>query len=180
MKKYILFTVVVSLLTFSSCDFLDDLDDYPEAEIEYTSTYPVSGEYNTYFVHEVYGDLNDATNINIYNTAADDGQEVWIFDNGNFWDFKVKCPVNMDDLTFGSADTLMDEQWGVKVVVRNGLIIKDASKQPSGVMVDSIHFEVWIEDVAPWFNANYGIAMGDSDYLLVDGFRRTGFLEDEL
>ena len=60
MKKYILFTVVVSLLTFSSCDFLDDLDDYPEAEIEYTSTYPVSGEYNTYFVHEVYGDLNDA------------------------------------------------------------------------------------------------------------------------
>ncbi len=179
MKKNILFFIVIASFTITSCDFLDGLDDYKDVEIEYASTYPVSGEYYADFVHTVYGSLSDPININIYNTAADDGKEVWIFDNGNWWDFKVKCPVNMSNNTFGSADTLIDEQYGVKVIVRNGQILKEASLQPSGVMADSIYFEIWIENVPGWYNLNYGTAMGESDYLEVQGSRRTGFLEDE-
>ena len=184
MKKYILAIVALSLLSLSSCDFFDDLDEIPEAEIEYASTYPISGEYYAEFAYADpdKGDLFGAGlgNINIFNTAADDGQEVWISDRGFYWDFKVKCPVNMSSLTFGSSDTLIDEQWGVKVVVRNGMLIEEASLQPSGVMSDSIYFEVWLEDFGPYINSVIGPGfIADDEYLTVSGFRRTGFLEDE-
>lgn len=179
MKKHLFILAVISLVAFTSCDFLDGLDDYKDVEVEYASTYPISGEYYADFIEPVYGSLSDLININIYNTAADDGQEVWIYDNGEWWDFKVKCAVDMSNNTFGSADTLIDEQWGVKVVVQNGEIFKEVYEQPSGVMSDSIYFEIWIEDVAPWYNANYGTAMDLNAFLAVQGFRRSGFLEDE-
>jgi len=182
MKKYIFVLITISFLMYSSCDFLDDLDEIKEPEIEYASTYPISGEYYAEFAYPVYGDLFGAglVNINIFNTAADDGQEVWITDRGNYWDFKVKCKVNMDNLTFGSADTLIDEQWGVKVVVQNGKIMEEASLQPSGIMSDSIYFEIWLEDIGPYINGAVGSdIIGEADYLNVSGFRRTGFLEDE-
>lgn len=182
MKKYILSIIVLSVFIFSSCEFLDDLDKIPDPEVEYSSTYPVSGEYYAEFAYEAYGDLFEAgfVNINIYNTAADDGQEVWIYDNGNYWDFKVKAKVNMDDLTFGSTDTLIDEQYGIKVVVRNGKIMQESSLQPSGVMSDSIYFEVWLEDIGPYINGAVGSnIIADDDYLICSGFRRTGYLEDE-
>lgn len=182
MKKYILTVIVFSVFMFSSCEFLDDLDKIPDPKVEYSSTFPISGEYYAEFGYDGIGDLFDAglVNINIYNTAADDGQEVWIYDNGNYWDFKVKAKVNMSDLTFGSADTLIDEQYGIKVVVRNGKIIKEAALQPSGTMSDSIYFEVWLEDLGPYINSAVGSTLiGPEDYMYCTGFRRSGFLEDE-
>jgi hypothetical protein len=180
MKKYILTFVFLSTLLLSSCDFLDGLDKYPEVKIEYASTYPISGEYWAEFSYEAYGDLFGAglVNTNIYNTAADDGKEVWITDRGNYWDFKVKCAVNMDNLTFGSPDTMIDEQWGIKVVIRNGKLMEGASVQPSGVAVDSIYYEIWLEDLGPYLTS-VGYPVAADEYMMCSGFRRTGFLEDE-
>ena len=46
------------------------------------------------------------------------------------------------------------------------------SARPSGAVADSIYFELWFEDLE--------FATGiTSDTLLVSGYRRTGFLEDE-
>ncbi len=62
--------------------------------------------------------------------------------------------------------------YDIKVLVRNGKVIKDVSLRPSGTIADSIYFELWFEDL----EGETGIA---GDTLIVSGYRRTGFLEDE-
>lgn len=188
MKKHILTVIMLAVILFSSCDTFDDLDKMPDPEVEYSSTYPISGEYYAEFSYTEHGDLFGAglVPLYIYNTAADDGQDVWITDyigsdpsEGSYWGFRVKCPVNMDDLSFGSADTLIDEGFGIKVVVRNGQILEEATEQPSGTISDSIFCEIWFEDIGPYINSQVGDIIAEDEYLNVSGFRRSGFLEDE-
>lgn len=82
--------------------------------------------------------------------------------------------MDLSSKTFGSTDTLVSyiEDYDIKVLVRNGRIIEDAVTTASGVVADSIYFEVWFEDL----EGATGIA---DDKLFVSGYRRTGFLEDE-
>jgi hypothetical protein len=50
--------------------------------------------------------------------------------------------------------------------------MEKVSVRPSGAIADSIYFELWFEDLED----ATGLA---SDTLIVSGYRRTGFLEDE-
>jgi|WetSurMetagenome_2_1015567.scaffolds.fasta_scaffold738842_1 hypothetical protein len=170
MKKNILLAVFLAFV-FTSCDKKEKFENEESAVVE------IAGEWYVHYDHPVYGpDPFGAgyTSLITYNTSADDGQTMWINDQGNFWTFQVKVPVNISALAFGSQDTVINavEGYDIKVLVRNGKVIKHVSLRPSGAIADSIYFELWFEDL----EGSTGIA---SDTLIVSGYRRTGFLEDE-
>mgnify|MGYP001766125008 CR=1 FL=1 len=170
MKNYILILLAAVFMLYS-CDLKDDFENEESAVVK------MAGEWYVHYDHPVYGLDPFAvgyTSIITYNTSADDGNEMWINDEGNFWTFRVKTPVNLTALTFGSQDTIINniDGYDIKALIRNGKIIEKASTRPSGAIADSIYFELWFEDL----EGSTGIA---SDTLIVSGYRRTGFLEDE-
>jgi hypothetical protein len=172
MKKYILFTAIFAL-AFASCDMKEDYEEINSEVVE------AAGEWYVLYNHSQYG--VDAFGVGLtaiitYNTSADDGTEIWLSDEGNFWEYKVKLPVNLATMTFGSDNVVTNEIDGYDIGVRimNGKILKDASTyHDSGATADSIYFELWFEDLEA---EGTGIA---NDTLYVSGFRRTGFMEDE-
>jgi hypothetical protein len=170
MKKNILLVAFFAMM-LSSCDKKEEFVNEESRVVE------IAGEWYVHYDHPVFGpDPFGAgyTSLITYNTSADDGQVMWINDQGNFWTYQVKIPVNITALTFGSQDTVVNaiDGYDIKVLVRNGKVIKDASLRPSGAIADSIYFELWFEDL----EGSTGIA---GDTLIVSGYRRTGFLEDE-
>lgn len=171
MKRNIFYLLIVILVLFS-CDEKEDWEQINSSVIE------VTGEYWVHYDHEVYGSDPwgvGTTKLLISNTAADNGVEAWISDEGNFWDYKVKIPVNIDQLAFGSDQevTSIVEGSEIQVKITNGKIIYDAvTNLESGVITDSIYFEVWFEDLEDDTEI-------PNDKVIVSGFRKTGYLEDE-
>ncbi len=90
-----------------------------------------------------------------------------------FWDYQVRVPVHVQTMTFGSDQLLPNESYDIGVKIMNGKVIEDAVTLPSGYVADSIYFEVWFEDLEE------GSGGAITDKLLVGGYRKTGFAEDE-
>lgn len=173
MKRFIYYILAITaVMLVSSCDEKEDWDQINSSVME------VSGEYWVHYDHDEYGADPFGvgyTKIIISNTSADNGTEIWLSDEGNFWDYKVKIPTNIENLTFGEDQEIISivEDYDIAVKVTNGKIIHDAvTNLASGVTADSIYFEIWFEDLED----ATGIA---DDKLIVSGFRKTGFLEDE-
>ncbi|TLX72649.1 hypothetical protein E9993_17585 [Labilibacter sediminis] len=146
-----------------------------------SSTVEASGEYYVRYDQEKLGEDPFGAGFNkiiAFNTSVDNGKEIWIADEGHFWDYKVKIPVNLDNLTFGSADTVINvvEDYEIKVIVNNGKIIHNVVELPSGVKADSIYFELWFEDLQ---DVGGGAYFDEDDVFTVAGYRKSGFLEDE-
>lgn len=165
MKKYILQIAILAVVVlFSSCDIKDDYDEIDSEVVE------AAGEWWINYSTDGYesGYLKTLT----FNTSTDDGSEIWISDEGNFWVYKVKCPVNIDNLTFSgmdlvSAATWQGEPYDIKINISNGKIIEDAvDNLASGAVADSIYFEIEFED-------------DPGTIYQAAGFRKTGFIEDE-
>lgn len=166
-----LIIIALFAMVVSSCDLKEDY------EVEKSKVVEAAGQWFVMYNHETFGEDPFGagfTALKTFNTSADDGTEIWLTDEGNFWDYKVKIPIDLGSLTFGSEDTVISAvaDYDIKVIVRNGKIIKNASVQPSGATTDSIYFEIWFEDLQDATEI-------PNDKLLVSGFRRTGFLEDE-
>lgn len=168
MKLRTLYLLILTLTFTSSCT--------EEVDVWDSSVKDVSGEWFVRYDHSTYGEDPYGygfTHIFTYNTAANNGQELWINDNDFTVKYKAKIAVNPVDLSFGSntavANTLSTSNQTVKIV--NGKILKKVSVQPSGYVADSIYFEVVF--------SNLDIPGTPDDTLRVGGFRRTGFLEDE-
>ena len=171
MKKiiYSIFSISLLLFLFTSCE--------EEVENWESSTGDLDGNWYVYYDHSTYG--HDPFGVGLtpvytYNTAADNGQEIWLTDEDHFWSYKVKIPADPANLTFGSQEavTSVVDGYPIEVRVTNGKVIEDAVELPSGVMADSIYFEIWFEDLVD--------ATGiENDTLYVSGYRKTGFKEDE-
>ncbi len=168
MKKLALYTLGILLFSFMSCT--------EEAEVWDSSVLDLSGDWMVRYDHEEFGEDPFGAGfsaLTTFNTAADNGTEMWITDDGHFWDYKVKIDTDPEMLTFGSEKQVINsvDGYDIAIVIKNGKVIKDAVTQPSGFVSDSIYFEIWFEDL----EESTGIA---EDKLLVSGFRRTGFSED--
>ena len=170
MKKIFVYTLVLGfLLSFSACQ--------EEFEPGGTPVQEMAGTYTVLYNHDSYGtDPFGAgySQVYLYNTSSESTTEMWLSDLGNFWEYKVKLPINLANLTFGSSDTLINaiEGYDIKVIVENGIIIPGAATPPSETPVDSIYFDIWFDDL--------GDATGiEGDRLRVSGFRYTGWPEDE-
>lgn len=100
-----------------------------------------------------------------YNTNKNTESEMYIDDQGNFWEFRVIANVNYAAKTF-SATSAADDYNGITVDVMDGKVVKDGAKSQSGYTADGISFLVKFSD-----DENAGQAY---DYLLIHGYRRTG------
>lgn len=171
MKKNI-FYLLIAILIFASCDEKEEWEQINSSVME------LSGEYWVHYDHETYGEDPFGagyTKILISNTAADNGNEIWLSDDGHFWDYKVKLPASVSSLSFGTDQevTSIVEGYEIQVKVTNGKLIHDAvTNLASGVTADSIYFEIWFDDLE-------GATGIENDKLIVSGFRKTGFIEDE-
>ncbi|SFG43893.1 lipid-binding protein [Pontibacter chinhatensis] len=142
LKYTLLLTLFLSLGVFSACD--DDDDD----DIDYTATYPISGTWSVTFNIETapgqFEPLTDLTEVLIYNTAANVPTEVWIDDEGNVADFKVKTPINIGNLTFG-GENLANDYEPTQVTITDGQVFLNAV-EVNNVLRDSIYFRVSFSD----------------------------------
>lgn len=100
-----------------------------------------------------------------FNTAENTSTDMWVTDNGHFWDFQVKANANVDDLTFSvieGVDLMHDDS----TTIENGKIIIDGGITKAGNVADSIYMEIqWASDPGTIY--------------VCSGVRRTGFLDDE-
>lgn len=138
MKTKILYiTLSIFALVFFSCE-------KDEPEVEYISTWPVSGEWWVTYKFDYDGTVDDwygvgYTRLLTFNTASNTGDSIWITDNGNFWQFQVKVPVNMGTKTFAINEGA-DIVWEDPTTITNGKVIE----LPDG---DSIYMEIeWASD----------------------------------
>lgn len=79
-----------------------------------------------------------------YNTSAN-SNEIWIDDEGNLYDFKVKAQADLGSLTF-KATNAENEYNSVKATITEGKIIKDAGRSKTGNVTDSIYMKVVFSD----------------------------------
>jgi len=162
MKLRYIFILFAMVVAFGACDPNDTIEDY---KTEYTSVGEMlAGEwYVTYTLDGV----TKATNskISTYNTAADNGTQMWITDHDNYYGLKAvtNCDVKTNTFSVENADELI---YGVKVDIRNGKVIPGAGTTAAGNVTDSIYLEVEFSD-------------SPGSVYILSGVRRTGFLEDE-
>ncbi|XOV92946.1 MAG: lipid-binding protein [Bacteroidota bacterium] len=167
--KNILYILIAACVLYSCAT--EDIDPGGAANNE------LSGEWFVTYDHSVYGAdpfSFGITRLLTSTTADESATEMIIDDENNAYEFRVKAKMDISSMTFGSSDTLVSytDDYNIKVLIRNGQIYKDAVTTEAGVMTDSIYFEVWFEDLELYT----GIA---NDNLLVSGYRRTGFTDDE-
>ncbi len=177
-NKLIVLSVLIILLGgMTGCRKMYEMNQPKEVETEYSTVWPLAGEWwVTYQFDDGDGNIGDwygegYSALFTYNTAAEDTDKLWISDGGNFWTYTVKSDCNVEGKTF-TGDSLVNTAddggslYKLKVNITNGKVIEDGGKSTSGVICDSIYFEVE-------FNDDIGTIYQCS------GVRRTGFLEDE-
>ncbi|HEY4155286.1 MAG TPA: lipid-binding protein [Puia sp.] len=103
--------------------------------------------------------------LSTYNTSGQP-DSLWVDDNEQFWEFKVKAKIDMSALTL-TTDNAQNEYYDSHVTIDNGKILLKAGHSTSGVITDSIYMEAHFDDdpdAATW---------------TITGTARTGFIEDD-
>ena len=176
-NKIVIVLVVLIAFGFTGCKKLWDMNQPKEVDTEYSAVWPLAGEwYVQYMFDDGAGNIGDwygvgYTTLFTYNTANEDKDQFWISDDGNFWVYTIKSPCNVDARSFSGDSLVSTADWDgdlydIKVNIKNGKVIEDGGFSTSGVVTDSIYFEIEFEDDP---GTIYQCA----------GIRRTGFLEDE-
>ncbi|MFY0644788.1 MAG: hypothetical protein JXR19_10015 [Bacteroidia bacterium] len=160
MKKIKGIVMLIALVAFiSSCQ--------EEYEPEMYAGHQIAGEW--YVTYNLGGtDVGHGYSTMLtFNTAANDGAQIWVSDEAHFWDFKAKVAANPEGMSFGQSDSLENQAYPVNIVIKNGKVITDGGKSKTGVVTDSIYMVVGFGDDTP-----------GTEYV-VSGHRRTGFVEDD-
>lgn len=160
MKKYIVILFAMLGFGLASCDTETDVS--PGG----TQVEKLAGDW---MVHTPQYAAAGTMEFHIYNTATDDGTEIWVEDAGHFWDFKVRAACDAKALTFGSDAELQNVSYDCKVKVTEGKVLLGAATTPSGMPADSIYFKVAFSDDSSPYATEFEFG----------GFRRTGFDGDE-
>lgn len=108
------------------------------------------------------------TFILTYNTTANIPTEMYVSDQGNFWDYTVRVNSDINNLTFSTDGDVQNEAYDCMVNIEEGRMLPGAATTPSGTPADSIVFYVSFSDDENGF----------SKYK-VSGYRYTGFVADE-
>lgn len=155
--KYLLGTLFIMMfVTLTSCDEVEDSDVGGTKVEEMAGDWYVQLDGTGSFYH-----------ISTYNTAADDGKEMWINDGGHFWEFVAKTPVVLSGMTFGGANLASDyEGYEITVTITNGKITKGNIITEAGNPTDGISFDIEFSD-------------DPGSIYQLSGYKRTGFAADE-
>jgi hypothetical protein len=109
-----------------------------------------------------------------YNTSENTTDSLWIDDLGNFWDFKGKVASDYTHLTF-SNNACVNTYYDDTAQIANGKILLKAGHSRTGVLTDSIYFEIKFSDDE---DANGNPAPYLNTYV-VSGTARTGIIADD-
>jgi len=154
--------LIICTATFTSCEE-DGYEDFTKVQS------PVLDASADWFVEGFAGDtqITGYFKITTSNTNANIATEIQVNDLGNFWEFKVNSPIDMNALTFGGTDLQSDvDGYEVSVTITNGAILKNAHTTDIGSITDSISFDVEFSD-------------NPGTIYTLKGYKRTGFLDDE-
>jgi hypothetical protein len=198
MKKYISFALMTIALSFgfASCDV--ETNEEPGG----TNVQNMAGRWVVsvsqvdengnvkYQPEDLFGIMD--VDLLTFNTAANSSTEMWIDDDGNFWAFKFKMPVDYVAGTFSvtnvpydaanqeiadaiaAGNTPKDKDGNDLVAetatISDGKIMYGAGHNIHGMPTDSIAFYITFTDDA--YAAKYGYAKH-----LVTGTRYSGFYE---
>ncbi|WNH13405.1 lipid-binding protein [Thalassobellus suaedae] len=172
-KKYIVL-VLIGIIAFTSCETEEGYEDYT---VENTNLSDMSGDWYV----EVFVDddlVSDYIRITTSNSASSENS-LQIYDHFNFWWMNVAVPADLSSLTFSGTDLLSSvedddtdttdvfETYDVNVNVSNGSVIKDGTvTSGTGNVADLISFDVEFAD-------------DPGTIYHFEGYKRSGFLEDE-
>lgn len=110
-----------------------------------------------------------------FNTSDNAANKLYVYDEGNFWNFKVKTSCDQDNMTFATNNSgVANNESGddIEVTVTDGKILKQAGRQNNGSPADSIVFYVSFSD------DTYPAAYGYAKYK-VSGVRYSGLTEND-
>ncbi len=157
------FAVILFIAAFTSCETEEGFEDF---KIEKSSVADMSGDW---YVKTFVGgnEAIDYSLITTSNVATDDGSGIQIFDHKNIWWFNTQSPITLNSLSFEGTNlaSLVDD-YAITVNIVNGIIVKNGTKSNSGKTTDSISFDIEFSD-------------DPGTIYHIEGFKRTGFLEDE-
>lgn len=170
MKKIIYLLIMCAGVLLSSCE---------KDEIGGTTTEALAGEWYVMVdgVDEsgavVYEDPFGMGHSLLYtfNTAANVPTEMYVSDEGNFWDYKVRVKSDITALTFSTDGAVASEASDCDVTIEGGKVLLGAATTPHGTPADSIVFYVTFSD------DEYIPALWSK--MKVSGYRYTGFVQDE-
>lgn len=175
MKKILYFaTLLLAVVLAASCS-KDDIEDTATVELAgdwYVTVDAVDESGNLVFTD---ADLFGLGRIHIltYNTSDNVSDQLFVYDEGNFWNFKVKASSDVKALTFstnGDASNLSGDD--IKVNVSDGKVVKGGGVQKNGSKTDSISFYVTFSD------DSYPAAYGYAKYH-VHGVRYSGLADND-
>lgn len=194
MKKVFYFIVAIAAFTLTSCE---------KDPIGGTAVEALSGQWHVsvdgydskgdsvvipFFNYEAEYTLTPHFMLLTYNNAANDPKKLYISDEGAFWGFTVLADCDLGTLSFGSADSLVNEasRDGFRVSLQKGKIVKGGTKTPSGTVADYIELFINFEDDDLGYifnNPDYdGMSWGQAygfDVFRISGWRYTGLASDE-
>lgn len=183
MKKIFYFaTLLLAVVLMGSCS---------KDDIENTATVNLAGDW--YVTVDAVDDNGNVVipddqlfgmgriHVLTYNTANNVPNELYVEDEGNFWNFKVQTTSDANALTFSSNGAAQNEAhnndadntlYDIQVNVSDGKIIKDGGRQKNGSVTDSISFYVSFSD------DSYPEQNGYTKYH-VHGVRYSGLVEND-
>jgi hypothetical protein len=145
MTKILIFISSILMISLGAC--------VKENEPAGTTAIPAKAMANEWWVTLKIGTddlLGTHVAFSTYNTAAND-DSLWVDDLEIGYGFKCKVKTDMQNLSFatsGSIDEYTDVQGndGVAVTIANGKIIPNGGISKTGLVTDSIYFEVQFAD----------------------------------
>lgn len=170
--------MAVLSMAFASCE---------KDEVGGTATQALAGEwYVTVDAVDASGNtvLEDPFGVgkvlmNTYNTAANTSTEMWLNDNGNFWNFRIKVASDVNNLSFATngavTNTALNNDGTVydcHVTIDGGKVLPKAGLTPHGTPADSIVFYASFDDDQN--PATYGYAK-----YKISGIRYSGLTQDD-
>ena len=157
MKKVLYLATMLLCMAFTSCQ---------KEDIGGTATESLAGDW--YVEVSVEGEvITDRFHLLTYNTSANNPNEIFIDDQDNFWEFKIKATSDVNSLTFSANDALNLTYDDCTVSVTNGKIVKNGGVQNNGSPADLITMDVTFSD--------------DDDALVyhIEGVRYSGLEEND-
>lgn len=153
----VLFSIIIGIGACKKSSFDPGTTKSPNASNGWWVTYSVGGS-------PIYGPVFFST----YNTSADKADSMWIDDLEHFWQFKGKVALDYKALTF-SNPSCQNEYYTSDAKIANGKILTKGGHSKSGVVTDSIYFEIQFSDDTTPYGTTYQVS----------GTARTGFIEDD-
>ena len=152
MKKYFsIFTVALVMgLGFASCSVVTDEPAGGTAVEKMAGHWVVTIDVYDDEGNLLYEDPYDMGEWDMYtyNTAADDADQMWLSDGGNFWDYTLKVPIDLNSMTFSVNHGFMynDGEEDQFCTISNGRIIQNGGVNVNGKPTDAIEYDITFTD----------------------------------